>query len=161
VIQSIKSLKLIEGQLKSSFIEVEILEKSEGCTAKAVPNQLQQVVLNILLNARDAILSSREKNESLKQKKGIIKISISCDEKQNSIIISDNGGGIHLDDINRIFEPYFTTKHPSTGTGIGLYMTKTIIERQMKGEISVHNDSKGAVFTIILPKTDSMDKPSV
>ena len=79
-----------------------------------------------------------------------------------SVIISvkDNALGIKNEIIERIFEPYFTTKHKSQGTGIGLYMNKLIIEKNIKGSISVSNDEYifedknyiGANFTIIIPK---------
>ena len=82
-------------------------------------------------------------------------------KKENSVIISikDNAGGIKNDVINRIFEPYFTTKHQSQGTGIGLYMSLEIIEKHMNGTLScsnkefVYNDIKykGAIFIIELP----------
>jgi len=67
------------------------------------------------------------------------------------IIIEDNGRGIAPEHMDRIFEPYFTTKYAKQGTGIGLYMTKMIIENNMNGIIEVKNTEQGALFTIKLP----------
>lgn len=68
------------------------------------------------------------------------------------IEISDNAGGIPDAIINKIFEPYFTTKEEGKGTGIGLFMSKRIIEENMKGRLSAANTQHGAVFTIVLPR---------
>ncbi|MCD8493735.1 MAG: HAMP domain-containing histidine kinase, partial [Geovibrio sp.] len=81
---------------------------------------------------------------------GIINIKIESSELQVKITFSDNGGGIPEEAMNRLFEPYFTTK--GSGSGIGLYMCRTIIEGKMKGRISVRNTEKGAEFTIMLEK---------
>ncbi len=122
-------------------IQVEVLE-----------NELKQVLINIINNAKDALLS--DKNSEL-DKKIII---IDTKQKDNKLVINiqDNAGGIPDNIFNKIFEPYFTTKHKSIGTGIGLYMCKTIIETNMKGSISVVNQEfvkegktyKGAKFSI-------------
>ena len=72
------------------------------------------------------------------------------DDKFVVITVSDNGGGVKDEIMDKIFEPYFTTKHPSLGTGIGLYMLKMIIEK-MDGSVSVKNDKFGASFKIKIP----------
>ncbi len=114
-------------------------------------NELIQVLMNILINAKDAL----ENKQS--QKLIIIKVK----QHKNNIIITikDNAGGINEDIIDKIFEPYFTTKHQFNGTGIGLYMSKLISEKHLDGEIIVRNVSfefnntiyQGALFKIILP----------
>ena len=114
-------------------------------------NELIQVLMNILINAKDAL----ENKQS--QKLIIIKVK----QHKNNIIITikDNAGGINEDIIDKIFEPYFTTKHQFNGTGIGLYMSKLISEKHLDGEIIVRNVSfefnntiyQGAIFKIILP----------
>ena len=123
-----------------------------------MPSELSQVLLNILNNAKDAIVSNDIKNKY---------VSISYDDNNefNTIYIHDNGGGIPDDILEKIFDPYFTTKHQSQGTGIGLYMSKDIIEKHMDGKLSVKNTSinfngkqyLGACFKIELPKSKSIN----
>ncbi len=105
-------------------------------------SEFQQVILNIINNAKDAILENRGDKDGGE-------INILVDEK-GEISITDNGGGVPDKYLNRIFEPYFTTKEDNKGTGVGLYMSKMIIEDNMGGEISVKNWSEGAIFTIKL-----------
>ena len=96
-------------------------------------NEFSQVVMNVLSNAKDALLKTEGKR--------YIEIVIEGDEKQCHIHVIDNGGGIENDVIDRMFDPYFTTKHQASGTGIGLYMSKQIIEKQMGGTIGAHNSA--------------------
>ncbi|MEO5357651.1 MAG: PAS domain S-box protein [Nitrospirae bacterium YQR-1] len=112
------------------------------------PNEFKQVVLNILNNSRDAIISKKKINSEMQ---GSILINISNSEDNSKIVISmkDNGGGVPEDVITKIFEPYFTTKEKE-GTGIGLYMSKTIIETNMGGGLTVGNVNGGAEFLINL-----------
>lgn len=110
-----------------------------------------QVLLNIINNAKEAFSESNSKKI----------IFVDVYEKNNSAIIkiTDSAGGIKNDIIKRVFEPYFTTKHKSQGTGIGLYMSQEIITRHMNGKIFIENKEYiyeenrliGAVFTIELP----------
>ncbi len=109
-------------------------------------NGFKQVIINLLNNAQEAILSSG-------QEEGIIDISIESDGSYVTVMISDNGGGVPTDIINQIFEPYFTTKHQTQGTGLGLFMSKKIIEHHMNGKLEVFNETRGAVFKITLPAT--------
>lgn len=106
-------------------------------------NELKQVVLNLIKNAEDILLSKEiEKPE----------IIISTYKTEDKLIleIKDNGGGIPEDIMDKIFTPYFSTKIKKDGTGLGLYMSKTIIEEHCGGELSVSNCDEGAVFKIIL-----------
>ncbi|MEO5360400.1 MAG: PAS domain S-box protein [Nitrospirota bacterium] len=112
------------------------------------PNEFKQVILNIINNARDAILSKRSKTQSVGGSDKI-DINISNDSGEKIIIaISDTGGGIPDDIIERVFEAHFTTKPLTTGTGIGLYMSKTIIETNMGWKLTVRNIEGGAEFKI-------------
>ena len=79
-------------------------------------------------------------------------IEASIDKESVVLTMSDNAGGILIEPTNKIFEAYFTTKEQNKGTGIGLYMSKMIVEKSMKGELLVHNIDKEARFTILLPK---------
>ncbi len=107
------------------------------------PNELKQVLINLVNNAREAIEHHR---------KGERHIWIRCilDEHYCTIQIEDTGGGIDASIIDKIFDPYFTTKFESQGTGIGLYMAKTIIEKHFLGRLSVFNGTQGACFEIRL-----------
>ncbi len=125
------SLENLEIKLITAFDS-----KSEIYTYK---NELKQVVLNIIKNAEDIFKEKNIKNP---------KITIITKDK--TITIKDNAGGIPKDIIDKIFEPYFSTKIQKDGTGLGLYMSKTIIDEHCNGELKVHNDKNGAVFTIML-----------
>ena len=107
------------------------------------PNELKQVLINIINNAREAI-------EQSKNNEGQIIISCENNSRFCTISIEDTGGGVPLHIIDKIFDPYFTTKFKSQGTGIGLYMAKMIIEKHFFGKLSVHNTVKGACFEIRL-----------
>jgi len=112
-------------------------------------NELIQVLLNIFNNSKDAIVE-----------KGIVnpKVTISTIQSEDkiSIMIQDNAGGVDSEILERIFEPYFTTKFQSQGTGIGLYMSKMIIEKSMKGSL-ISKNFEGGLLTIITIKRDVID----
>ena len=116
-------------------------------------NELIQVLINILNNARDELIKKDKDYEKL------IFIDVLKNQKNLLVQIKDNAGGIPTDIITRIFEPYFTTKNQSQGTGIGLYMSREIISKSMNGEINTKNVTfeyegksyEGALFEIIIP----------
>ncbi|MFA9239177.1 MAG: ABC transporter substrate-binding protein [Candidatus Paceibacteria bacterium] len=130
--------------------EITLVRNIQDINFSSFENELIQVLMNILINAKDAL-------ENKQSKLIIIKVK----QHKNNIIITikDNAGGINEDIIDKIFEPYFTTKHQFNGTGIGLYMSKLISEKHLDGEIIVRNVSfefnntiyQGALFKIILP----------
>lgn len=105
-------------------------------------NEFAQAVLNIVNNSKDAFMKSSEKNK---------KITITLLENENTFVlrIKDNAGGIQEAIKKKIFEPYFTTKEEKEGTGLGLYMTKLIVEEYMNGSIEVKNEESGALFEIV------------
>ena len=118
--------------------------------AYGYPNEFKQVILNLITNAKDAILAHIKNDTESSEVKNGIKIEIYSRDESVFIKISDSGGGIPETILNRIFEPYFTTKESSGGTGIGLYLAKTIIEKNMEGKLSVQNSALGAEFLIEL-----------
>lgn len=105
--------------------------------------QYAQVILNIISNAKDILVERDIKNP---------KIYLNIDVKNNSsiVIIRDNAKGINEENIDLVFDPYYSTKERSKGTGLGLYISKLIIEKNMGGELSVENDKEGAVFKIVV-----------
>ncbi len=127
----------------NNIMLIEEIDKSVG--VYGYENEFAQVVLNILNNAKDALM---DKERSPKT----VKVHIYKDHKYNYFSISDNAGGIPMEIMQKIFDPYFTTKDEGKGTGIGLYMSKTIIESNMHGKLSVSNGEDGACFKIIIPR---------
>ena len=144
------TLKLISPSFKSNDIKLE--NKCDHITIKSLQNELIQVLMNLLKNSKDVLI---ENNIQLKY------IEIKNYTKENFIFIEvkDNAGGVDEKIIDKIFEPYFTTKHKAQGTGIGLYMSSEITHKKLKGELFVENiifnidkkQYKGAKFTIKLP----------
>ncbi|PLY05279.1 MAG: sensor histidine kinase [Arcobacter sp.] len=139
-----ESINIMDSMLKHHQIKITINFEKEKISSEGYPNEFSQALLNILNNSKDAIIQENIKNPE---------ILIHLYEKDSFAIIeiSDNAKGIPKDILDKVFEPYFTTKHQSQGTGIGLYMTKTIIENNMQGNLSVYNSKDGAVFTIKMP----------
>ncbi|MFA6195705.1 MAG: PAS domain-containing sensor histidine kinase [Sulfurimonas sp.] len=136
-------LHVIDSLLKSKNIDV-IISIDEDIVIESYVNEIKQVILNILKNAEDALLE-----------KGIQEATIwlSGYQKESDIyiIIEDNAGGIPDEIIDKIFDPYFSTKEAKDGTGLGLYMSKTIVKEHCQGKLEVHNSGRGAKFTIKLP----------
>ena len=137
------TMSMLGKSLENNNITVDIQNRSDK-KILTYSNQLLQVFLNILSNAKDIL-----KNKAL----GEAKITIMIDESEESIItiICDNGGGIPEDAIKRLGEPYFTTKG-NNGTGLGLYMSKTIVRKHLNGDLTWKNRDNGACFIITLPK---------
>ncbi len=137
-------LQIVTAQLKNNRIDITLV--GENYEVIGYPNEFKQVILNLTNNAKDAILDNRQSGA------GLIKIEISNYSDQfKEVRITDNGGGVPEHLIDKIFEPYFTTKEGNKGTGIGLYMSKTIIEENMKGELRLANVKNGALFSILVP----------
>lgn len=137
--QSVASaLNLLGAAFTSHAIEVSI-DVPEDLNAYGYPNEYSQVLLNILVNAKDAIVRQHPAH-------GRIDIRGYRDDGQAVLSVANNGGGIPEDVIDKIFDPYFTTK--PDGSGVGLYISRIIIERNMEGSISARNTETGAEFTI-------------
>ncbi|MDD5051313.1 MAG: PAS domain-containing sensor histidine kinase [Sulfuricurvum sp.] len=133
-------LNIIGPTLENTGIKVTTIFE-ETTPLYSYTNELKQVILNILKNAEDALLDSN----SLEKK-----IEIHCYEKDSYsyISIEDNAGGVPNNIINKIFDPYFSTKKQKDGTGLGLYMSKTIIEEHCRGNLSSQNTKDGACFLL-------------
>lgn len=144
-----KTIFLVQNHFASRAIIVEFKYDGEReIECFGYPNEFKQVVLNILNNSKDAIVEQMEKDIS--KNEGRIKISLQNDEKYGIIAIEDDGGGIDEKYLPKIFDQYFTTKDIG-GTGIGLYMSRVIIEENMGGKIEVCNTEAGAMFKIHIP----------
>ena len=143
VLNSIEdALRLIDMQLKSNNIKVNI-EFEKGLSQEVIgfPNEFKQVVMNLVHNAMTAILKTFPKE-------GLINIVLHSEDEKLNICILDNGGGIEEKNLDKIFDPYFTTRE--NGSGIGLYMSKVIIEHHMQGYLSAQNYNDGTKFCIEL-----------
>ena len=134
------TLSLIKDSFMNQRIAIEVIEHDEP-VIYGFPNEFAQTLLNILNNARDA-LTEREIYDPR------VTITISSNDDRAVVTVTDNAGGIPAEIIDRIFEPYFTTKGPQAGTGVGLFMSKTIIEKNMDGRLSARNTEDGAEFRI-------------
>jgi two-component system C4-dicarboxylate transport sensor histidine kinase DctB len=134
--------KVIEMENINIKIDVPIKYKVLG-----VSNELSQVIINLIQNSKDAFKINDIKNKKITI---TLKEEHILDKKYSLLEISDNAGGISKENADKIFEPYFTTKHKSQGTGLGLFMSKMIIEKSLDGELSHENIKNGSLFTIKL-----------
>jgi DNA-binding response OmpR family regulator len=141
-----KALNLLDASLKKNNITIK-QNISNPSSFLSYENELVQVVVNILKNAEDILV---EKNISTP--------TISITIKHATLTIEDNANGIKQEILERIFEPYFSTKLEKNGTGLGLYMSKIIVEEHCHGSLSVRNTKKGALFEITLPNTTTQER---
>ncbi|WP_457744233.1 sensor histidine kinase [Sulfurimonas sp.] len=135
------TLSIIKPLYKNN-IEI-IYDNSNVLRMTGFENALGQAIINILNNAKDILIENNITNK---------KVIITATKKDNTItlLIEDNAGGISEDIIDKIFDPYFTTKE-TQGTGLGLYMSQIIIHKYCNGTLKVFNTKNGALFEIILP----------
>ena len=110
-------------------------------------NEYIQVLISILTNAKDTLVYRKIED-------AYIQIELFNMNGNIVVKISDNAGGIKKELLHRIFDPYFTTKHKSMGTGLGLYISKMIIEKNMNGLLSVENGEQGAIFSITMERAN-------
>lgn len=135
-----RAISIVEASMKNNLIELEFhLEKD--VSAIGYPNEYSQVVLNILSNAKDELMA----NVVAKPR---VRVTLREELGRSELLIWNNGGVIPDEIIGRVFDPYFTTKEG--GTGIGLYMSKMIVEKNMNGKISVRNLDGGVEFRVLL-----------
>jgi C4-dicarboxylate-specific signal transduction histidine kinase len=135
-----RAISLVSASLESHNIKVEIKTEYDA-TVIGYQNEYSQVLLNIISNICDACVERCVSNPR-------IFICIVQENKRAVLSIRDNCGGIPDDIISKIFDPYFTTRGPDKGTGIGLYMSKIIIEQNMNGHLTASNADGGAEFRI-------------
>ncbi|MGB6329880.1 MAG: cache domain-containing protein [Halarcobacter sp.] len=137
-----EAISLVSASIKSYDIK---LNKKVNCNSviNGYEREFAQVMLNLISNAKD-VLNQR------KIEKPEIEIVIDVEAKSATLTVEDNAGGVKEEHLDLIFEPYFTTKESSKGTGLGLYMSKMIIEKNMNGELTVENTKKGALFKIVV-----------
>ena len=136
-----RAIQLIKSSYDYNHIIIEMNCMDEP-VIQGYLNEYSQVILNILCNAKDALLTSKTENP-------LVIITTNVEDGRSVVTISDNAGGIPDEIICKVFEPHFTTKGPQ-GTGIGLFMSKIIIERNMNGLLSVINNDVGAEFRILV-----------
>ncbi len=139
------SLKMMSKSLENSSIVYKI-DVAPTPKIKVYSRELVQVFINILKNAKEALVENRKEEDR--------EITVIIKESENSIIINmcNNGGRIEERNLSKIFDPYFSTKESKSGTGIGLYMSKMIIEKHINGTLSVTNTKDGVCFCIELQK---------
>jgi|GEM_PF-2907980 len=151
----LETLTLIDDTFKTNNINITI-NTQDNCILNGYRNEFSQVIMVILNNSKDAIINNNISN-------GLIDIDITKKNSLTKINILDNGGGIKENILNKVFEPYFTTKFKSRGTGISLFMAKEIIENNMNGVITIENYKKinldgtvcnGAMVSIKFDKSD-------
>ncbi|MEI8095439.1 MAG: ATP-binding protein [Spirochaetales bacterium] len=146
------ALSFVGPAFKESSIDL-VLTKDNPGQLQGYPNELSQVLLNILNNAKDAVAQAQPSRR-------VVRVCLSAEPGQQIITISDSGGGIPAKVLPKIFDPYFTTKAPGQGTGIGLFMSRTIVERNMGGRLLVSNitlddQTAGAEFRLELPSHEA------
>ena len=140
-----ESLAIMQASFEKHKIALKLCVPKEGIEVTAVKSEIEQVVVSVVNNAVDALVLHAIQNPE-------IQISLIQDTDSITISISDNGGGIDKKIIDKVFDPYFSTKVQRNGTGIGLYTSKIILEHHKNGTISVRNEDKGACFIIKIKK---------
>lgn len=137
-----KAINLIDATVKNLNITLNF-SIQEDKQILGYPTEYSQVILNILSNAKDILVEKQIQNAR-------IDLIIDVQDDVSIVTIKDNAGGINEEHFDLLFDPYFSTKDSSVGTGLGLYISRLIIEENMSGELNVKNDEEGAVFEIML-----------
>lgn len=135
--------EMLKGNLEQFNIQL-LIESPKTLHITTYSSELMQVIFSLVYNARDAFIHN---------KIDAPRITIKANQVGNKLVIDvqDNAGGVPKEIQYKIFDPYFTTKHQSQGTGLGLYIAKLIVENSMQGELALKHQNKGAIFSISLP----------
>lgn len=141
-----KVFSLVEGSFRNLQIRLDF-NLADNTVICGYPSEYSQVLLNILVNARDAF------SECAADSQRVVSISAFTESGRSVVTIADNAGGIPEEIIHKVFDPYFTTKGPDKGTGLGLYMSKSIVDKSMNGTLTVCNTHNGAQFRIEIPSS--------
>ncbi len=141
LIDELSSIML--ASLKNNGIEFRIEDIDGNLKLKTYKRELLQVLLNIVKNAKEALCEKDIENRYIDLK--LVKVN-----DKFKLIISDNAGGIKEENLDKVFNAYFTTKDDFNGTGLGLYMSKMIVEKHLNGSLKAYNNEEGAVFEIII-----------
>ncbi len=134
------TVQIIDESLKKYGITLDVSSSGDPQTY-GYPSEYRQVLMNLILNAKDAFLERRTANPR-------ITVHSWTENGRSVLTVSDNGGGIKVAIADKIFDPFFTTKDLGKGTGVGLYLSKTIIEKNMGGRITVRNIDGGSEFRV-------------
>ncbi len=135
---------ILLASIKNNNITYKV-EYEQNLSMKTHKRELLQVLLNLVKNAKEALIENKNNDK-------IIKLFFKEEDENIQIIVQDNAGGIKEENLDKIFKAYFTTKKEMNGTGLGLYMSKMIIEKNLKGTIVVTNEKDGAQFIITIKK---------
>jgi len=144
------AINVVEASLQNNHIEfINNINQCKPIKINLIVGELSQVIINIINNAKDILIEKNNEKDEIDHM--FIKMTLTKTDNEAIITIQDNGGGIPDEIMPKIFDPYFTTKHQSIGTGLGLHMSKEIIEKHLKGKLYAKNNKDGAIFFIELP----------
>jgi C4-dicarboxylate-specific signal transduction histidine kinase len=144
-----QAIALVREDLGSHGIPVETDNDADSFVT-GYKHEFSQVILSVICNSKEAIMLR-------KPAEPYVKITCTQNEEMADVTIRDNGGGIPVEVLDKIFDPYFTTKFMSQGRGLGLYMSRMIIEKHMGGRISVSNCDSGVIVTIRIPLSSAQE----
>lgn len=146
-----ETFELLRSQLRTSSID-SLCRCQEGIMILGNKNRFKQALVNMVINAKDAVEECRERGEMTEDPQGRITAKTTLEGENVVFTLTDNGGGAPSEVLERMGEYYFTTKE--RGTGIGLYMTRLIVEQNMKGSMNFRNKGKGMEIEIRIPRAD-------
>ena len=149
-----KSISLTKKQLEQNSISIEVKSTCSDLVICTYKNELTQVLLNLIHNSKDAFETQEIENKQ-------IIINSFTQDKKLIIEVKDNAGGIDKNVMTKIFQPYFSTKKDKNGTGLGLYMSKIILQKHLSSEIAVVNQDNGALFSITMPLNQDCAKEEI